>query len=357
MATLPTLTRTLDDAFVNTWYEIREEVIDNVLEASIFTMALRDFGCFTPQVGGEYITRTIGYGKKSTQRIQKGSVLDQQVIPLDTMARWDWRWFLVDVNRTYTEDHKNAGKYKIKDYVSRRLEAARNALIEDTEQYLLRWGAYYDSAEPPQINGLYDICPQYTAETAVGDGSVSDSQASGTSNGNISRANAWWRNWVAYDGASQDNANFIAGPTHPSYELNLVPDMRHVFNSVTAGQESPNFIMTNQLIYEAYEDEASDKQQIVQNAFTRAAIDLGFDAQTFKGATFTYSNKIVPATLHMFMLNLNHIELVYDPNAWFDMVDWMGESRQLEKVAYIICMTPGLITDQPRRHAAIEYAS
>lgn len=358
---LPTYSRTIDDDFVNTWLEIRPEVIDNVMSSNILWMALREFGCFVPQVGGEYISRTVGYGQKSTQRITKGSVLEQQVIPLDTAALWQWRYFTVDINRSYVDDRKNAGKYKIKSYIARRLEAARTALTEGVETDSMRWGDYYganSATNPAQINGIYDICPNYTAESAVGDGSASDSQVSGTSNGGIDRsAYAWWRNWVQYDGASESDSSFIAGPTNDPYNLNLVPDMRHLFNCVTANAESPNFILMNQLMYEAYEDEASDKQQIVQNGFTRKAVDLGFDAQTFKGATMSWTGKISSSTLHLFMLNMNHIEFVYDPNAWFDMTDWKETANQLERVAYIVCMAAGLITAQPRRHGVAEYAS
>lgn len=354
-STLPTLTRTMDDDFTNTWYEIRDMVIDNVQTASIVWAALQEWGCFKPQVGGEYIERTIGYGKASTQRFTKGSVLNQQVVPLDTVGLWNWRYFLVDINRTFVDDAKNAGPFKIKDYLSRRMEAARQALVEDSETYTLQWGGYYDSSTPAQFNGLYDIVANYTAESAVGDGSASDSQASGTSNGGLNRANAWWRNWVAYSGASQSDSAFISGPTNAPYALNLVPDMRHMFHCITAGQESPNFILMPQLIYEAYEDEASDKQQIVISSFTQRAIDLGFAAQTFKGATMTYTSKLT--ALHVFMLNMNHIEFVYNPDAWFMMTPWNTTPSQLERVAFILCMCSGLITAQPRRHGVMEYAS
>lgn len=357
MATLPSLTRTIDDDFMNTWYEIRPEIIDNVTTATILWLALKQFGCFKPQVGGEYIERSIGYGQKTTQRFQKGSVLTQQVVPSDTAGLWNWRYFLVDVNRSFVDDAKNAGPFKIKDYLARRLEVARNALVEASETDSMRWSAYYDSSEIVTFNGIYDICPNYTAETAVGAGSASDSQASGTSNGGLDRTNAWWRNWVAYDGATQADSTFIAGPTNESYELNLVTDMRHMWNCISANQESPNFILSNQLMYEAYEDEASDKQQIVQSAFTRTAIDLGFDAQTFKGATMSWTSKLSASTLHMFMLNMNHIEFVYNPNAWFDMTEWQTTPNQLERVAFILCMCSGLLTTQPRRHGVLEYAS
>lgn len=158
-----------------------------------------------------------------------------------------------------------------------------------------------------------------------------------------------------YNDATEDASAFIAGPTNEPYDMNLVADMRHMWNCVTANQEAPNFIMTCQNIYEAYEDEASDRQQIVQSSFTRKAIDLGFEAFTFKGATMTYSSK--QTNLHVHLLNLNHCEVVFDPNLWFDMTPWIPTASQLERVAYIVCMTGGLLTTQPRRHGAMEYAS
>lgn len=353
--TLPSLTRTIDDDFTNTWYEIRSEVIDNILEATILWAALKNFNCLTPQVGGEFVTRTVGYGEKSTQRIQKGSVLKQSTPDLDTMGIWDWRYFTVDINRSTIDDAKNAGKFRIKSYLARRLEAARNAIVQDLDSYVHQWGAYYEA--PLQPNGLYDVCPQFNAESAVGDGAASDSQQSGTSNGKISRAdgNEWWTNWAAYNGASEDVADREA-KTNPSYAVNLVPDLKHFYNLISANQESPNFILMDQNLYEAYDDELTDRIQIVRNGFTREAQDLGFEALTFKGATMSYSGKLA-GTLHTFILNMDHIEFVYDPNLWFDMTNWKETANQLERVAYIVCMTPGMITDQPRRHGCMEWAS
>jgi hypothetical protein len=353
MATLPTLTRTIDDDFVNTWYEIRDVVIDQVSEATVLWAALKNFGCLVEQVGGEYITRTVRYGTKSTQRFSKGSVLDQSIPEIDTMARWDWRYFLVDVNRTLIDDAKNAGPYRIKSYLEARLDVAREALLHDAETYLTQWGAYYAGAAQP--NGLYDICPQGTAEAAVGAGAASDSQASGTSNGNLDRTNNWWKNWYSADDASADDDTKIAGATHEPYSIGLVPDLRHIYNKINANQEPPNLILMNQDIYEQYEDEVSDKLQIVRNAFTRKAGDLGFEAITYKGATMSYSSSI--SENHVFLLNMNHIELPYDPDVWFSPTNWKESPNQLESVMFIASMTPGLITAQPRRHGCMEYAS
>jgi len=209
MTTLPQWTKDLDDDFVNTWYDIRAEVIDNVLDATILTAALKNFGCYDTQVGSAIVTDTVGYGEKSTQRFVRGTVLTQEVVPADTMAEWDWRYFTVDVNRSLVDDAKNAGKYRIKSYVARRLELARNALVQDLEKYLSQWGGAYNA--PKQPNGVYDIAANATAETAAAapfsdTENNSDSKASGTSNGKISRANAWWKNWTMASGASASSA-------------------------------------------------------------------------------------------------------------------------------------------------------
>jgi len=361
MATLPQWTKSLDDDFVNTWYDIRADVIDNVLDATILTAALKSHGCFTTQVGSDIVTRTVGYGEKSTQRFDRGSVLTQKIIPLDTMAEWNWRYFTVDVNRTLVDDSKNAGKYQIKSYVARRLEAARNALVQDLEKYLSQWGGAYNA--PKQPNGLYDITPLHEAEAAAtapfaDTDNASDyfDQSGGVSNGKIDRTNKWWRNWIMAGSETASDTEMNAGSTVAPYALNLVPNLRHMFNKVRANQEAPNFILMDQDIYEAYEDEAQDKQQIVQSVFTKKAIDLGFDAFTYKGATMSYTPTLA-GTLHIHLLNLNHIEMVYNPNLWFDMGDWKETPLQFERVAFIVCMTTGLICAQPRRNGSMEYDS
>jgi len=354
--TLPTLTRTIDDDFVNTWYEIRPEVIDNILESNILSLALKENGCMVSQVGGEYITRTVGYGTKSKQNFQKGTVLTQSVPDLDTMARWDWRYFLIDVNRSLIDDKKNAGKFKIKDYVSRRLEAATDSLKADLESDLFHYGTYVNA--PYNINGLLDICCPITAPTSgANTGDDQDGTTNATSNGNISRTNTWWRNWASLDGASstESQTNKLGEDPHSPFSLNLLPDMRHFYNLVTDNMESPNLILTTQAIYEAYEDEVADRVQVVRTSFNKKAADLGFDTFTFKGATIAYSSKV--PQYHVFMLNLNHIEFVYNPEMWFDMTNWKETANQLERVAYITCMSPGLITAQPRRHGVMVYTS
>lgn len=361
--TLPSLTRQIDDDFVNTWYEIRADVIDNILESTVFWLALKEFGCLKTQVGGEFITRTVGYGEKSMQNIQKGSVLSQNEAPADTMGIWDWRYFAVDVNRSLVDDQKNAGKFRIKSYIARRLEMARNALVQDTEQQLFQYSAYANA--PVNMNGLYDIVAPYTAAAAGtrGAANASDTYATNSSNGKISRTNTWWRNWVGSSALGSDTVADKKIGLNAGFSINLVPDMRHAFNLIKNQQEKPNFILCSQDLYETYEDEVADKQQIVRSAFDMKAVDLGFETLTFKGSTMTYSSNLEATGNNpsigneMFMLNMSWIEFVYDPTVWFDMTEWKSTSNQLERVAYIVSACTGLITEQPRRHGYLYWAS
>ena len=342
---IPSLTETLDDTFLSTWYEIRTEAIDNILDATVMWLAMREFGVLTPKVGGRYIDRTILYGTKSKQNISRGSTLQQSVKKLETMAMWEWSYTAVDINRSYIDDQQNSGPDQIKDYVATRIEAARNALIQDLEGDLFKWAAYATD----QMNGIWDIMPPSTSiPAAAAYGGIATGAATSSSNddatdtfGGIARSNSWWQ-------------NLTQAGTLPS-SVNLLSDMRTAWNTVSANIANPNFIICDQDLYEYYEDEVSDRQQIVRTAFSEIAADLGFETKTFKGAPISWTAKMSVSD-KMLMINFDFVELVYDPNSWFDMTPWMDTPNQLERVAYII-NSHQLIGTQPRRQLVLDYNS
>jgi hypothetical protein len=352
MATLPTLTETLDNDFTHTWYEIRPNAIDNILDATVITLALKEYGSMVSQVGGRYITRTIRYGEKSTQNITKGTVLNQEEVELETLARWNWKYVAVDVNQSVIDSQKNSGPFKIKDYIATRLGAARDAMVQDNNASYMR--SYKEDSSEKQHNGIYDIiCPFSTTTNNLTDAHATtpDTYNSGATegSGNINRSNSWWQNvYKATTPAADTN-----------YALNLVPVMRTLWNKTTANLESPNFILMQRDLYEAYEDEVGDKQQIVRTAFDQKAADLGFETFTFKGATVSWDadlDHVTTAYKEIFMFNMNYVELVYDPNLWYQMGDWKSNSNQLERVAYIVGAQQ-LITTSPRRHGYVMFSS
>jgi hypothetical protein len=344
--TLPTLTRTIDDDFTNTWYEIRAEAIDNILEATVLWLAFKEFGCFTPQSGGEYITRTVRYAVKSMQRIAKGTTLTQSEHKGRTMGIWDWKYVAVDVNRSFVDDQKNKGKFRIKSYVADRLEAARDGLVQDLETDLFRFAGYATN----QIYGMWDCVPCDAARTITGGATTTPAYSSGTWGG-ISQTNSWWQTNIDVNNSQ--------------YAVNLVPTWRTFYNNITANMTAPNFVICNQTLFEAYEDEVGDRQQIVRTSFDNKAADLGFDTFTFKGATIAWTGKLATGAATVgettdyvaWFLNMDYIDVVYDPDAWFDMTGWKESVNQLERVAYIASALTGPITAQPRRHGFLDFTS
>ena len=94
---------------------------------------------------------------------------------------------------------------------------------------------------------------------------------------------------------------------------------------------------------EIYEDFALDRTQIVKGG--RLA-DLGYEELKFKGKSLVWSDNVTAGT--MLFLNTEFIEVVYDPEVWFEMTAWKPIPLQTERIAHIIC-TMNLICTQLRR--------
>ncbi len=57
----------------------------------------------------------------------------------------------------------------------------------------------------------------------------------------------------------------------------------------------------------------------------------------------------------MLMLNTDWIEVVYDPQLWFDMTDWKPQAFEFDRAAQILAAA-NLIGTQPRRNGRLIYA-
>jgi len=326
MSTLPELTRQVDDAFTETWYEIRPDAIDNILDATVVWAALKGLGCLKTQVGGEFITRTIAYGTESAIEVEKGDVLSQGEPELETVAMWNWRYTSSHVQRSLFDDQKNAGKSKIKDYKAKRLKAARRSLVDLYETNLFR---DIDTTETVAVHkgnaGLNDVIAPYA------------SYATGT-HGKIERSNTWWQN--KYKALTLPIA------------VNLLSDMRNLFNTVQANQEPPNLIITDQTLFEMYEDFGVDAIQIIKDESSRL-VDLGFTVQRFKGKPMIWTDNVqISSASQMLFLTTEFIEIVYDPNMWFDMTNWKDIPLQATRIAHILSAMQ-MIGTQPRKQGRL----
>ncbi len=346
MTTLPTLTETIDDQFVTTWYEIRAMAIDNILDSNIVTAALRRLGSFTPQVGGRFITRTLKYGTKSTSNIAKGSTLSSGEDDIETMAMWTWRYTEAHIQRSLMDDQQNSGPSKIKDLVSVKTQAARDALDTSVEEAFIAdnattSGGDFDATSvaleqshlAPQ--GLFSAVARNTSWDASEyyGGIVHDSN------------NTWFQRQGNKDTAGTGDVWDLPR------EIYLLSNMRSTFNYCGRGSDFPTMMLTDQATFELYEDFAEDKTQIVRQITTSLA-NLGYEILQFKGRPLVWTPIFGTSGFgkagDMLFLNTKYIEIVFDPNLWFEMTKWKDIPLQTERIAHIF-LTWNMICSQPRR--------
>lgn len=319
--TLSTFTKTIDNAFTETWYEIRPEAIDNILLATVVWAALMKNGCFTPQVGGNSIERTVKYavGAPATP-VVKGDILGQGEYQTETAAFWTWRYLASSIQRSVFDDQQNNGKFRIKDYVKKRTLEAKESLEQNYETSLLQ--AEVTGETGKAIQGLNDIVPSFT------------NRATGTYGG-IARSNPWWVPQYLQSVAP--------------LEINLLSNMKTLYNNIFMNQQPPDLLLTSQSLFETYEEFALDQVQIIKDESTYLA-DLGFEVLRFKGKPLIWTPNM--AANNVLMLNTNYIEVVYDPELWFDMTEFKPIPLQGERIAHILC-TMNVISPQLRRHGRL----
>ena len=319
--TLPSLIQTIDNEFVETFYSIKAEAIDNILDATPVMALLRMMGCFKPQVGGKFITDTIKYAVgNSATAVDENDLLPMGVTETETMSIFTWRRQVVPVQYNLFEVQENSGKDKIKDLVAKRLTEARDAMSQKMEADFCRATVTDESGK--EIQGLRDVVPTFA------------NRATGTF-GRISRANSYW-------------VPKYKAMTLPS-EIHLLDDMRNLYNTISDNQEAPDMILTTQELYELYEDFAENKVQIVRDVAGKMA-DLGFNVLRFKGKTLTWTPNL--AADEMLMLNSSYIRVNYDPNMFMDMGPFEQQPRQPVRLAHLFnCMNT--TSDQLRRHGLL----
>lgn len=343
---LPVLSKTIDDAFLQTWFDMKAELVDNILDATPVYAALRALGAIDTQVGSEYITKKISYAYKAPQRIGAGTTMQQSRTKSKTMAMYEWFFQGVDIVRTLVDDQRNAGPEKMVDYVNDEIADATSGLSQTLESDLFGFAAYCEN----HPNGLFDFVTvnDGTDDFDI-DGIDCPAQTSGTL-GNIDKSNSWW----------QSN---ILRSTNPDY--NLISDMNTLYNNIwanRAGTERPDLIITTQELYEIYQSEIGERRSINDSNLVNTLSDLGIGACQFQGAVMIWSanmNKLVdtednPQNVMLF-INTRYLGLVIDPGFWFEMLDWRTPVDGLEKVTYIVTCQ-NLVGSQPRSVGALVYA-
>lgn len=335
--TLPTFTQQIDDFFVNTWYDIKSEAIDNITTATPVWAMLVEKGRLNNQNGSEIITETIDFALPVAEAVAKGHVFTSAVLTTSTMARWTWRNIGTNVQRDTLTDVANAGQYKIRDYAADRIKKAREALKIKLDTAIMATEITDESGI--EMQSLFDLMPAVGNRTTGTYGQIarpSNFVAESTQNdvfiGDVAGTNFWWGPKYMQ----------LVQPVEVNFEANLTT----LWNSVHNNQIPPDMVLTTKRLIEVYEQFATDKTQIIRSDSSSMVASLGFTMFKFKGADMTWS-PLMPTDNTLLMTSEN-CEIKYDSQLWFDMTEWKPMPNSLDRFAQILCRAT-FKGNEPRR--------
>lgn len=330
--TLPTITDTIDNTFVSTWYDIRPVAADNILNATPIWALLKAKGRFIKQVGGRLVERGVRYAVPSPIAVAKGDILGEGETETETAAFWPWRYISIPVQRSIFDDQQNSGPSQIKSYLQMRITAAKDGMIQASETKL--FNPHTPNEDGKDFIGLNDLVPPTATRNTGTYGKIA--RPTTYVNDVPTVGNTWY----------SPRYKTLSG----AIEQTLVSDMKNLYNTIHNNQIPPDIIITDQPTFELYEEYGLDATQIVRNESNQRLLDLGFDILQFKGKTMTWTNNVTAS--NVLMLTSQFIDVVYDPNMWMSMTEWKPIAKQGERLAHILsAMT--LVSNQLRRHGRL----
>ena len=130
---MATLIETLDTLYTSTWQHMRDEIRDNVFDASPFWFWLRDKGKLKSVEGGRWISEPIAFDKNDQiVWLGKGGTTSLADYEFLTIAKYDWKYLACPIVRFGVDDQQNRGKMQIINLLEAKMENTRNALITFT---------------------------------------------------------------------------------------------------------------------------------------------------------------------------------------------------------------------------------
>ena len=302
MAT-PSWTQTVDTLFTTTWAHRKKSATKQAFLKTPFIFWLRERGRIQNISGHRRIEIPVEYGDNDTVRwITKGDTVPITDSELVTMAYEDWKYVSISIMRWMQDEQQNRGKAGMINLVGLKLGAGERGLWEEFERVMFANGS--GSNEP---NGLQNL--------------VSATPTTGTVHGLNRATYSWWRN-------QQKTSTGAAS-------LYLVSDMRNCLNNVlkySSAELKDIAIVTDQTVFELYEEEGYELVQIMNNPL----FDAGFDTLEYRHRPIMWCPS-APAG-NMYFINTAYLNLVTDEGYWMEMTNWKDIPNQpFDRAAQIVC--------------------
>ncbi len=288
-------------------------LVEQIFTSKPFMWALDKAGSIENEPGGISIVQPLIYGESANV----GSYADYDVFATDpndgiSAAEFPWRQFYGLLHISGIEAAMNSGAEAILGLLESRGKQLQLSMSEEIERQLLNDGS---GNSVKDFDGIAAI--------------VSAANPSWGNLGGIDRTSqAYWR--------SEVKDHVAAGVT------GLRANMRNVYNTVSKGNEHPNFLLATQDNFELFESDLTDQARYQDMEMA----DGGFQNLLFKGAPLTYdeyadigftANAVATAQSPIWFLNLDYIHLKKLASVWFSPTDMMQPVNQDAFYKTLLC--------------------
>ncbi len=307
--------RTWDSLLTTTLANYREKMIDNIFDVypllswlnGKLGTAMRGGSVKRVLDGGESLVEHLLYGTNSTVKSYAGAEsLDTTLQEGHTIARFNWKQYAGSVGITGLERRNNMGEAAMI-----RLLEAKATQTEMSLRDQMNRDAFSDGTgnNSKNLTGLEAIVSTTTTLGGLAPATFS-----------------WWQSTVTASG---------------SFAAQGIADMRTLYNTLSYGNDRPDFIVTTQSIFEFYEAALQPQERYVN---TKAA-DAGFMNLTFKGIPITFDRDCTSA--RMYFLNSRYLTFTTHRDADFSTGEFVNPTGQDVSTALILFQ--GNMTTNNRR--------
>lgn len=287
----------LQELLATTVANYRDQLTDNVFQARPLTNHLMDKGRIRMLDGGTKIVEPLIYGENSTVGSYSGydtiSLTPQSGI---SAAEFDWKQYAVSIAISGIEEAKNNGEQALVNLLEAKVMQAEESMKEGFNAMFFGDGTGNSGAD---WNGLENLV-----------------EASGTVGG-INRATSGNEFWQSYE---ENTAGALSQA-----------DMTTAYNTVSVGNDHPDFIITTQTLFEKYESLLTPQLRYTD---TKTA-DSGFQNLLFKAAPVTFD--VDCPTGNMYFLNSKYLTLVGHSSKWFSQTEFVRPENMDARYALIFC--------------------
>ena len=307
-------------------------LVEQIFSSKPLLWALDRAGSVQNEPGGTSIVQPLIYGESPNV----GSYADYDVFSTDpnsgiSAAEFPWRQFYGLLHISGIEMAMNSGEEAILGLLESRGKQLQLSMSEEIERQLFSDGSG---------NGGKDLDGIGAIVTAI-DPSWGDL-------GGIDRPTySYWRSTVKDHGG--DNGT-TAGL--------LQKNMANVYNTVSEGNEHPNFLVGTQEAFELYETQLVDQARYTDMQMA----DGGFQNLLFKGAPFTFdayadrafteASAIATAEDPIWFLNLDYLYLKKLASVWFKPTDMKEPVNQDAYYKSLLCYG-NMTTSNPSRQGVL----